>query len=283
MSGPVTKVSVNRRTVLKRLAAGTALASGGCSLLDEPEQQTRSAPMTEQERDPGSQPTEPREVTTPTSALTRRLFAINEHMTALTQEQLTSRMELKSRIQSSMQSSGGVASPIQSSINVQESRFIAWIDPETAAELGKFPGVSRVERVKPGEPTDSTISPLRGRITKPPQKGRRQFFVVLGPNSWPTSIDAKGFHSKEDIARLWAQRWKTQADVEVEVVKAEKWSVINSAGVHIGATPGQIRVSIPGEKVPADVLKSIQSHPQVLRLQWDHADVIYNCGPCGMG
>jgi hypothetical protein len=274
MSGQVMNTSVNRRTVLKRLAAGTALASGGCTVLDEPGQET-SSPGQSVVRDhkPDSQPAEPREPAMPKPALTRRLFSIDLMMAAQIQDQLAS----------TIKSHGGVASPVQLSTNAQELRRFAWIEPKTAVELVKNPSVLRVERVKPGEPTDSTISPLRGQITTPPEKGRRQFFVVLGPNSWPASVDAKGFHSTENIAKFWAQQWKTQADVEVEVVKAEKWSVINSAGVHIGATPGQIRVSIPGEKVPADVLKSIQSHPQVLRLQWDHGDVIYNCPPCGMG
>jgi len=274
MSGQMKRASVNRRTVLKRLAAGTALANGGCNVLEEPRQETSgSGQGGGPDRKPNSQPAEPREPATPTPALTRRLFAFD----------LSRAVQIQNQLATTIKSRGGVASPVQLSTDGQELRLFAWIEPNTAVELGKSPGVTRVERVKPGEPSDSTISPLRGQITKPADKGRRQFFVVLGPNSWPASGDAKGFHTTEDIAKFWAQQWKKHAGVEVEAVKAEKWSVINSAGVHIGATPGQIRVSIPSEKVPADVLKSIQSHPQVLRLQWDHADVIYNCPPCGMG
>ncbi len=274
MSGQMTKASVNRRMVLKRLAAGTALASGGCTVLEEPGQEASgSGQGGGQAGKPDSQPAEPRAPATPMPALTRRLFAFDISRVAQIHDQLAATIKTR----------GGVASPVQLSTDGQEVRLFAWIEPGTAVELGKSPGVVRVERAKPGEPTDSTIPPLRRQITKPAEKGHRQCFVVLGPNSWPTSVDAKGFHSTDDIAKFWAQQWKKHAGVEVEAVKAEKWSVINAAGIHIGATPGQIRVSIPSEKVPADVLKTIQSHPQVLRLQWDHGDVIYNCPPCGMG
>jgi hypothetical protein len=47
--------------------------------------------------------------------------------------------------------------------------------------------------------------------------------------------------------------------------------------------PGQIRVVIEGDEVPKKVLKTLQSHSQTERLQWDHAEVIYNYPPCGMG
>lgn len=252
----VTRLSVNRRTVLRRFAAATALASSGCTMQNEPGE------------DPGEGPAKPGLA----PAFTRRLFAFDV-IAAQTRTRLTA--EIKT--------SGGVAGPYQPTINSQELQLIAWVEPDTAAELGKRADVVRFERVKPGEPEKSGIAPLRRQITDPPKDGRRHLFVILGPNSWPASGGAKGFHSTEDIANRWARKWKAQAGIEVEAVKAEKWSAINAAGVHIGATPGQIRVTIPGEAVPADVLKTIQSHPQVLRLQWDHADVIYNCPPCGMG
>ena len=64
--------------------------------------------------------------------------------------------------------------------------------------------------------------------------------------------------------------------------------VSSLAGGTVKSTIGPLRRQLTdppadGDKVPKEVLKTLQSHPQTERLQWDHAEVIYNCPPCGMG
>ena len=244
---------------------------------DKPDGETgRPALIAGEGRDSPSGPAQPQDDVFATPAVTRRLFAFD--VSHETQKPLPQTLEARSRFWSRIRSSGGIAGPFQPTIMANELRLIAWVEPKTAVELREFPGVLAVERVKPGGPTDSKISYLRIRITQPPEIGRRHLFVVLGPNSWRVSSSAQGFHSAEDIAIVWAQWWRAKTGIEVESVSAAKWP-----GLRTGPVPGQIRVSVPGGTIPPDVLRTIQSHPQVLRLQWDRFDAIRSCGPCGMG
>lgn len=266
--------SVNRRMAL-RLAAGAAVASSGCSLLQAPEDDEASPA-----KNPGSNGEKP---STPKSAVaTRRLFTIQIEGSSKWEER-SPILDKWNELSSLVRQNGDLLNTWSATPENLKPEFTAWLKPATAAALRKVDGVKQVVAHKPGDPVKAAIGPLRQQLTEPPADGKRNLIVLLGPNSWSNSTGVSDFEPAGKIAKQWTQELKFVEGVSVEAIKAAEWDVINKAGMHIGPNPGQIRISVEGDSVPEKVLKTIQSHPQTERLQWDHAEVIYNCPPCGMG
>lgn len=263
--------TVNRRFALKA-AVGAIVATPGCSLLEAPEEKSGSAPK---EKPASEKPAAPEEAT-------RRLFTIYVKGGTKVED----RGDINARwheLSTAVTQSGDVLRQWNPGTVGEEPQFIAWLKPTTAAMLRKNPQVERVEARKPGDPVKSTIGPLRQQLTEPPSDGKRNLIVLLGQNSWSSSPNMKSPQTTAEIAKKWTEQLKSVEGLSISVVKAAKWSEINGAGFHIGPNPGQIRITVEGDTVPEEALKIIQSHPQTERLQWDHAEVIYNCPPCGMG
>lgn len=272
MSGHIT-TSMNRRGVLT-LAAGAVVATPGCSLLEAPED--KAAP----EKKPGTSGENPSQ---PKSAVgTRRLFTITVEGSSKWEER-SSILDKWNELSGLVRQNGDLLKTWSATPEDLKPEFVAWLKPKTAAEMRKVDGVKSVVAHKPDDPVKSTIGPLRRQLTEPPTDGKRNLIVILGPNSWSNSTGVSDFESNDKIAKQWEQDLKSVEGVSISVVKAAKWSEINGAGFHIGPNPGQIRITVEGDSVPDEALKIIQSHPQTERLQWDHAEVIYNCPPCGMG
>lgn len=276
--------AVNRRLALRQLAAGTALASAGCSLVEgEPPSdagptgntETPAETAVENTQRPKTWPYRLFTVVLKTSEGPNAYFSAQGHFEEFSSE---------------IVESGGVANvfeAVDSPDGKRTFQFVAWMKPAMATDFEKSPHIAGVHPLKPGEPTASGVPPLRAGLSEEPGNGRRQVIVALGPNSWRTSVEAqaalRSFQTNEEIAKQWSQQLRNVAGVKVQAVESAKWTDINAAGIHIGATPGQIQVSFPGESVPDEVLKVLQAHPQTWRLRWDHPDVIYNCPPCGRG
>ncbi|MFP6763118.1 MAG: hypothetical protein VB858_05860 [Planctomycetaceae bacterium] len=265
MSGTFT--SVNRRTVLS-LATSLAFVSPGCSMLTVPPEEPDTAPP---EKKPKKQ----------SGTATRRLFAITLTETS-PQTQLAIQAQCQ-ELSNQARQAGDMLKPWGPAVTGNALSLIGWLTPVTAAAFRKLETVRQVEAYKPGIPVESTIAPLRRQLTEPAPDGKRNLIVILGPNSWPASLDLTGVQTAEKIAKLWSETLQPSGAVSISAIQSAQWSEINGAGFHIGPVPGQIRVTVEGTSVPDVVLQTIQSHPQVERLQWDHAEVIYNCPPCGMG
>jgi hypothetical protein len=271
MSGKTT-TSINRRGILT-LAAEAVVAAPGCSLLEAPEDEpAASVPGKKREK-----PSKPKSVVG-----TRRLFTISVEGSSKWEER-SPILDKWNELSSLVRMNGDLLNAWSATPEDLKPEFVGWLKPTTAAELRKVDGVKAVVAHKPGDPVKSTIGPLRRQLTEPPTDGKRNLIVVLGPNSWSNSTGVSDFEPHDKIASKWADELKSVEGVSVEPIKAAKWDVINKAGVHIGPRPGQIRVVIEGDEAPEKVLNTLQSHPQTERLQWDHAEVIYNCPPCGMG
>ncbi len=266
--------SVNRRMAL-RLAAGAAVASSGCSLLQAPEED--AADPSKKPRPNGGSPS------TPNAAVgTRRLFTIQVEGSSKWEERVPI-IDKWNKLSGLVSQQGDLLNTWSATPEDLKPEFTAWLKPATAAALRKVGGVKQVVVHKPGDPVKATIGPLRQQLTEPPADGKRNLIVILGPNSWSNSTRVSDFEATGKIAKHWAQDLKSVEGVSVEAIKAAEWDVINKAAMHIGPNPGQIRISVEGDAVPEKVLRTIQSHPQTERLQWDHAEVIYNCPPCGRG
>lgn len=261
-------VTVDRRMAL-RLAAGVALAAPGCMQIAQPDERE-------------AKPSQPQPTPETPGKATRRLFTI--HVDGST------KWEERSPINEKWHELSGWTKVRGDLLNAWSAvpgdvkpQFVAWLTPKHAAELRQVEGVKKVVAHKPGDPVKVTIGPLRQQLTEKAGDGKRNLIVILGPNSWSNSTDVSDFQPDKEIAEQWATDLKSVEGVKVEAIKAAKWDVINKAGVHIGPRPGQIRIVVEGESVPEKVLKTIQSHPQTEKLQWDHAEVIYKCPPCGRG
>lgn len=264
------ELGLNRRTAL-RIAAGVALTAPGCAP-SEGLDKGKARPVPAQSPQPQPQP----------AKATRRLFTI--------QVEGSTRWEERAPIHEKWHELSGwtrVRGDLLNEWSVTpdsvKPEFVAWLTPKHAAELRKVDGVRKVMAHQPGDPVQPQIGPLRQPMTEKAGEGKRNLIVVLGPNSWSNSTAVFDFQSQEKIAEQWASDFEDLETVTVESIQAAKWDVINKAGFHIGSRPGQIRIVIQGDSVPEKVLKTVQAHPQTERLQWDHAEVIYNCPPCGMG
>lgn len=272
MSGQIT-TSMNRRGILT-LAAGAVVATPGCSLLEAPDDE--AAP----ERKPGANGETPSQLKSAVG--TRRLFTITVEGSSKWEER-SPILDKWNELSSLIIQKGDLLKLWSATPEDLKPEFVGWLKPKTAAELRKVAGVKSVVARKPGDPVKSAIGPLRGQLTKPPTDGKRNLIVILGPNSWSNSPEMKSSQTTGEIANKLAEQLKSVEGLTISVVKAAKWSEINGAGFHIGPNPGQIRITVEGDSIPEEALKIIQAHPQTERLQWDHAEVIYNCPPCGMG
>ena len=271
MSDTIT--TVNRRAILS-LAAGCAVVSSGCPMLKAPQEDSgTAAPKTELKRTP----VDPEE----TGQATRRLFTISLQETS-PQDEVAIQAQCQDLSDQARQT-GDVLKSWGRPVAGSAVHLTGWLTPVTVAAFQKLKTVRQVEAHKPGAPVQSTFTTFRQQLTDSPPEGKRNLIVILGPNSWPNCPDLKGLQTSEKIAELWNEALRATESVSISAIKAAQWSDINGANVHIGPVPGQIRVTVEGLAVPDKVLKTIQSHPQVERLQWDHAEFIYNCPPCGRG
>jgi len=269
MNGTIT--TVNRRAILS-LAAGCAVVSSGCPMLKAPQKDSSTAPKTELKR----APVDPDD----TGQATRRLFKISLQETP--QDQLAIQAQCQDLSDQARQT-GDVLKPWGPAMPGNAFHLTGWLTSVTVAALRKLKTVRQVEPHKAAAPVEPTFAPFRQQLTDSPPEGKRNLIVILGPNSWPNCPDLKGLQTTEKIVELWNETLRATESVSISAIKAAPWSHINGASFHIGPVPGQIRVTVEGLAVPDKVLKTIQSHPQVERLQWDHAEFIYNCPPCGRG
>ena len=268
-----TFTTVNRRAILN-LAAGFAVVSPGCSMLKTPQEDSGTAtPKTKLKRPP----VDPEE----TGQATRRLFTISLQETR-PQDQPAIQAQCQD-LSNQARQTGDVLKPWGPAVAGSAFHLTGWLTPVTAAAFRKLKTVRQVEAHKPGAPVEPTFTPFRQQLTDSPPDGKRNLIVILGPNSWSNSPDLKGLQTNKKIAELWNEALPATESVSISAIKSAQWSDINGAGFHIGPVPGQIRITVEGTAVPDKVLKTIQSHPQVERLQWDHAEFIYNCPPCGRG
>ena len=260
--------TVDRRMAL-RMAAGAALAAPGCTQLSQPNERE-------------AKPSQPQPTPKSPAKATRRLFTI--HVEGSTKwEERAPILDKWNELSGWTKVRGDLLNAWTAVPGDVKPQFVAWLTPKHAAELRQVEGVKKVVAHKPGKPVKVEIGPLRQQLTEKAAEGQRNLIVILGPNSWSNSPGVSDFQPDKEIAEQWAMDFKSDEGVTVEAIKAAKWDVINKAGVHIGPRPGQIRIIIEGDTVPEKVLKTLQSHPQTEKLQWDHAEVIYNCPPCGMG
>ena len=265
--------TVNRRTMLS-VAAGTAVISPGCSLLQAPPDDSGTASPVPERKSPQATPEQ-------TAPVTRRLFRIFLHQTS--PPDLAAIQEDSQSLSRQARLTGDLLKPWDSTVAETEFYLTGWLTPVCAAGFRKLKRVRKVEIHQSGAPVPSRMPPLRGQLTDAPPDGKRNLIVILGPNSWSGSTGLQGIQTAENIAEQWKNSVRNTASISVSAIRAAQWPQINQAGFHIGPIPGQIRITIDGKSVPTDVLKIILSHPQVERLQWDHAEVIYKCPPCGMG
>jgi hypothetical protein len=261
--------SLSRRHVMRRFFAGGVLATVGCQNSGEDDDglsvgTETSNPETGQAR-PAAPPAE--------FVTVFRIFKFEVQATA------------ERTLSGEISKAGGIPNEVNYIGLNQDHVIFGWIDPKHVDRLTELPGVEISEKVS----ADSIVEPakrvglLRNSAVNPPAAGQRVFYAVLGPNSWSIEKPVGSFESAKDIADRWTAQLRDVPNVTVKAVKSESWSKIRTEGFYIGPIEGQVEITLPSGDVPPEVLKILQSHPQLQRLQWDRPVDVYHCPPCGMG
>lgn len=156
-------------------------------------------------------------------------------------------------------------------------RIPIWINSKSLEKVQAAPGVKKVEPFNPEEMIQ----------VGQPVAARGKLYVTLAPNSWRSlsygQRKSVEHHPTETVAWQLTEKLKDVEGVEVLFVAAKSWEEVDTSGIEVSDSPGQVLIRFSGESVPQKVLDALRSHPQVSTLRWGTPLELFHCPGCGLG